>query len=735
MLGFVILGLLGFAALVFVYMRTEIPQPNADAAKQVSIVYYNDGKTELDRFSSVNREDVELAKVPLHVQRAFLAAEDRKFYTNNGVSATGIVRAFWTNLRGGQQQGGSTITQQYVKNYFLTQDRTVSRKLKEVMISIKIDRKYTKDEILKNYLNNIFFGRNSYGIQSASTVYFDKDVSKLTPAEGAFLASVINAPGIYDPANGERAKAAVRGRMDYVLNGMVDMGWMTQQAKDQIRFPAVQPRKAPTYGSGPTGYITASVRNELKSTLKLSDEDIDRGGLRITTTIDKNAQDAAVRAVEDNVPAVSSIPLRAGLVSQKPDGSVVAMYGGKDYRKNNYNSATQAAPQGGSSYKAFGLVGALENGYSLNSRFDGNSPVKLPGLDKPLQNNLGVSYGSVDLSFMMKKSVNTAFLRLNMEMGPAKTRAAAIKAGIPQTSPGLADDTTNILGTASTRVIDMARAYSTISSEGKRATPYFISKVASVTGDYSYAAEPKTEQTIDKDVAADVVNAMAGVNEAGGTGYPSLQGAGFTRPSGGKTGTTDEFKAAWYSGFTPNQLTTSVGMYAGDGTDSLREAAGAEFYGGAVPATIWAEYMNAALKGQPVAKLPEPGNVKGKQPATEYVPPPATTRRPTATSSRPAPPATTTTTTTTTSSPTLSPTSSPTSTPSSSPPSTTTSSSTSTTTAPTTTSAPPSTTQPSVPTSTTRPPATTTVPQPTAPAAQPTAPAAPAAAPASVPAP
>ncbi|MBC9957843.1 transglycosylase domain-containing protein [Yimella sp. cx-51] len=703
MLGFFVLGLIGFIALVVIYLRTEIPKPNADADKQVSIIYYSDGKTELDRFSSVNREDVQINRVPKDVQHAFLAAEDRNFYDNRGVSVSGIVRALWTNLTGGQQQGGSTITQQYVKNYFLTQDKTVSRKLNEVMISIKLDQKYTKDEILQRYLNNIYFGRNSYGIQAASKTYFNKDVSQLNASEGAFLASVINAPSLFDPAGGKAAAERMNNRMIYVLDGMVTEGWMSPQVRAQQKMPVVQPVKAPTYGSGPTGYLTQTVRNELKNKLKLSDTDIARGGLRITTTIDVKKQRAAEKAVQKAIPAdVPSLKdLHAGLVAQKPDGSIVALYGGSDYRKSQWNAATYAAPQAGSTFKVFGTVAALENGYSLNSRFSGASPFRLPGT-KPLRNDGGEQFGYINMSTMMQHSVNTSFLRLNQQMGPVKTREAAIKAGIPAGSAGMNDNVTNILGEASVHVSDVANAFSTVSSEGKKADQHIIAKVSSVAGSFSYTAKTGTTQVIDKKVSADVVNSMATVTQPGGTAYRALSRADFTRPSAGKTGTTDGYKAAWYAGFTPNQLTTAVGMYAGDGTKSLA-AEGASFYGGEVPATIWADFMNAALEGEPVAKIPEPGRVKGG--SVGQVPPPVrqtTQNTPRATS--------TTTSSSTTSSTTSSSTTS--STTSSTSSSSTSSSSSSTTTAP-----PSSTTTPPAPSTTTAPPPPAST-QPPAPSTQ-----------------
>ena len=257
---------LGAVAVAIAYATIQPPQPNELANAQASIVYYDDGKTELARLSEAegNRESVPLSKVPDHVQKAVLAAEDRDFYTNPGFSPTGIARSVWQALRGSDVQGGgSTITQQYVKNYFLTSDRSLTRKFKEIIISVKIDQQQGKDQILENYLNTIYYGRGAYGIQTASKAYFDKDVSQLTVAEGATLAAIVNAPSLYDPALGDKQKTNLTSRVAYVLDGMVAAGWLSQAERDQIKGPAdtVPPSKN-TAIAGPNGYIVDAVRKD-----------------------------------------------------------------------------------------------------------------------------------------------------------------------------------------------------------------------------------------------------------------------------------------------------------------------------------------------------------------------------------------------------------------------------------------------------------------------------------------
>ncbi len=660
MLGFVALGLIGIVALVIIYLRTPIPQPQANASKQVSIVYYSDGKTELGRFSTVNREDVKLDQVPKQVRYEFLAAEDRNFYKNSGVSVTGTLRAAWSTLSGGQEQGGSTITQQYVKNYFLTQDRSVKRKVKEIMIALKVDRKMSKDDILQAYLNNIYFGRGAYGIQAASQAYFGVDVNKIDASQGAFLASVINAPGLYDPQFGAANEARANARMQYVRDGMVKEGWMTQAEAAKMAMPTFKKYNPNAQQvSGPNGYIVSAVRSELENKLKLKPEDIDRGGLRITTTIDKNSQKAAVAAVDNNVPSQTARldALHTGLVAEKPDGAVVAMYGGTDASKE-ISAANDAQLQGGSSFKAFGLAAALQDGMTMQTQFSGASPLKLKGYSKPIVNDNGEQFGMLTLERAFAVSSNTAFVRLNEALGTGKTLAAAQQLGIPSNLKGMnAPVATDILGSVAVRVIDMANAYNTISAEGKKADPYFIKKVTSVAGDYSYDSHANTTQAISQDIAANLVNGMTGpLKDADGTAH-STAGL-FNRPAAGKTGTSSGYKSAWFTGFTPNQLTVSVGMYAGTGknagTVGLDKAThNSSFYGGDVPATIWRDFMEAALKGQPVAKLPQTKDVKS---TTSYSPPPVTsTTQPPVTSSTTTPPTPSSTSSSSTSSSTLPP--------------------------------------------------------------------------------
>ena len=622
LLGSVIgLFVLGAAAFGTAYATIDIPQPNDLANAQASIIYYADGKTEMDRVSEVNRESVPLTKIPLHVQQALLAAEDRSFYQNNGVSPSGIARSVVVALKGGPTQGGSTITQQYVKNYFLTQDRTFTRKAKEFIISIKIDRQESKSTILTNYLNTIYYGRGAYGIQTAAKAYFGKDAARLTVAEGALLASVIRGPVFYDPALGATQKASAIARVNYVLDGMVTQGWLGTAARAKITFPKTVPKPKSSRG-GPVGYLTEEVRKELTGKLRLTPDDIDRGGLRIVTTISKKAQDSAVKAVADNLPSEQDAPgLRAGLTAIRPgDGAIVAMYGGKDYSLIQSNSSTDDTMQGGSTFKVFGLLAGLQKDISTRKRYDGFSPQFFPEFVSEedsrgrVRNFDGEQFGSVTLRTALAHSVNTVFAQLNIDLAEdGKTasgvKEAAILAGLPKSCPGskrartcttgLGTDMANIFGTASPHVIDMANAFATIAAQGRRSTPYLITRVTSADGNIDYKVKPKLSQAFDASVTADVTEAMTRVVTEG-TGQGALE---LGRPAAGKTGTSTDNKAVWFDGFTP-QLSAAVGIFQGDGTKTIKVKNGPEVTGGGYPVDIWTAFMKGALDGEKVIDFP-----------------------------------------------------------------------------------------------------------------------------------
>lgn len=623
------LFVLGVAGLGVAYAMTDVPNPNALAVAQTNIIYYADGKNEVGRVSEQNRENVSLKQIPAHVQHAMLAAEDRNFYENNGISPTGIARAVWVAVKGGEAtQGGSTITQQYVKNYFLTQDRTLTRKAREILISVKIDGQQSKDQILENYFNTIYYGRGAYGIQTASKAYFNKDVSKLTPAEGAFLASAIRGPSFYDPRLGETQQKNAQTRSGYILDAMVSEGWLTPQQRAAATFPTDKdfiPYKPPS-AKGTGGYLIELVKKELAGKVKIDDAAFARGGLRIVTTVDKKKQEAAINAVNDRIPKEST-DLHVGIASIKPgDGAVETLYGGADYSKNQYNTATDATMQAGSTFKIFALIAALQSGdLSIRNSFDGSSPQYFDEFENPagktdfnrrggVRNFNNNSFGRITVPTATANSVNTVYARLNIIAGPKNTAAAATQAGI---TTKLSTNYANVLGTDSVRVIDMANAYATLAAKGIKATPYYVKSVKASDGSFDYAAKPQTSRAFPADLVSDVVYSMQQVIERGSGDYA---GERLDRQAAGKTGTSSDNYSAWFDGFTP-QLATAVGMYKGDGTATKPDGTPNEenqmddipgwgaITGGTIPVRIWTDFMRTATDGMEKLKFPEPSYI------------------------------------------------------------------------------------------------------------------------------
>jgi membrane peptidoglycan carboxypeptidase len=411
----------GFAA---AYALVKVPDPNKLADAQTSTVYYSDGTTVIGTFAARNRENVSLDQVPDSVQKAVLAAEDRSFYDNRGVSPTGIARAVWTNVSDGTSQGGSTLTQQYVKNYYLSAEQSYKRKFEEFFISLKIDQQQTKDETLENYLNTVYFGRGAWGIQAASQAYFGVDAAQLNVSQGALLAALLKGPGNYDPRKGERQAAAAEARVEYVLDGMVTEGWLSAADRATAGLPDTIEQQPNTQWSGTNGYLLKTVENELSGTVGLSEEDIERGGLKIVTTFDVNSQKAAEAAVADQLPAKRPEGFHVALSAIDPrTGGVTAMYGGADYLTTQYNDVTQAVAQPGSTFKPFALVAGLEQGISLRTTFSGASPRTIDGWDAK---NFGrEQFGTIDLVTATEHSVNTVYGQLNEEVTPTATSRRA----------------------------------------------------------------------------------------------------------------------------------------------------------------------------------------------------------------------------------------------------------------------------------------------------------------------
>lgn len=581
-----------FALAVYIF---PVPQPNDVAVAETTKVMYADGKEEIGRLGDVRRTSVPLESVPEDVQHAVLAAEDRSFYDHGGFSAEGIGRALWNNVTGGSTQGGSTITQQYVKNAYLTQEQSFVRKAKELVLSVKLETIESKDEILSNYLNTIYFGRGAYGIEAAAEVYFGKSVQDLSLSEGAALAAIIQSPGNYEP---ELFKDRLVDRWYYVLDGMVEKDWITKAEKRRAKFPKFTKQSNANQLAGQTGFILEAVRREMAE-VGWSEAEIEGGGLTITTTIDKKAQDAAVAAVSSAGPQYGTEGVRIGLTAVRPGtGQIMAIYGGEDYLEDQLDNALQARAQGGSTFKAFTLAAALEGGVGLDSIWNGSSPATIQGYT--LQNAGNASYGSVSLLTATAKSINTAYVELESEVGVEESMDAAERLGLPEDTPGLEDNLTFVLGSASPRAIDMASAFSTFASRGIRADPTILKKVERNTGEVAYRVDADRGKRAFDEETMDTVNyALQSVVNSGTGTRASWSG----RPVAGKTGTTDESKSAWFVGYTP-QMSAAVMMMKADkkGRPVSLDGVGGlgSVSGGSFPAAIWATFTEAALDGEPV---------------------------------------------------------------------------------------------------------------------------------------
>ncbi len=597
--GLALLGAtaLGLVAAGAVYAATDVPLPKADAAAQVSVLQWSDG-SELARIGAQNRIDVPLSQVSVEAQHAVLAAEDREFYSQPGISPKGILRAAVANVRGGGiEQGASTITQQYVKNAFLTRDRTLRRKLQEIVIATKLDRSYSKDEVLEFYLNTVYFGRGAYGIQVASQTYFGKPAKSLTAAEGAVLASLLRSPTGYDPA---KHPEQAQSRFSYVVKGMASQGWLDGDPA-AVAYPKAKPPVSRGKDlAGPKGYLVQQVQDELESN-GISDSLLSSGGLRIRTTYDKKAQAAAVQAVHEVSGDKAPDGVRRALVAVEPlTGKVRAVYAGDDYVTRPFDDAVQGVAQAGSSFKPYVLAAALEGGQSLKQTMDGSSPQTFG--DYEVKNYGNEQFGLIDLVDSTVHSVNTVYVPLGERTGLQQVAATAAALGVTADMTKDSQFPSFSLGVTAVHPIDQAVAYATLAGRGEHAAAHVVDEVRSADGRTLFRARTGTERVLRTSTADDTTFALQQVVERGTGRGARLAG----RPAAGKTGTTSGNTAAWFVGYTP-QLATAVTLFSDDPDVPLRDLAGVdEVTGGSLPAKTWNRFMSAALKGLPVEQFAPP---------------------------------------------------------------------------------------------------------------------------------
>ncbi|UED86088.1 transglycosylase domain-containing protein [Streptomyces profundus] len=614
-------------ALITGYLLVEIPEPKSAAAAQSNVYLYADG-SQLARVGEIDRENVPLSEVPEHVRNAVLAAEDRDFYHDPPVDISAMVRAGWNMLRGGGRQSGSTITQQYVKNYYLDQRQTVTRKVKELFIAVKLDREVSKDEILEGYLNTSYFGRNAYGIQAAAHAYYGKPAKELTEAEGAYLAALLNSPNAYDVRSNPQNHGRAVARWEYVLDGMVSEGWLDERDRSGLEFPEPNEENVSAGLGGERGYLVEAVRAYLAEHDIVDDDQLGTGGYRITTTIQPERQRALTQAVDEQLESALSEDrerdawVRAGATSVDTEtGHVVAMYGGRDYVDQYVNNATRRDYQAASTFKPFVYAAALENDSRTHkgeligpsTEYDGKSGREVVGRDgrgtgwSP-ENEQNRSYGTVKVSEGMDKSINAVFAQMGVDVGAELVAETAVALGLPESTPGLTEADASIsLGTATPSTLDLAGAYATLARHGEHRPVVLVSEITR-DGEPLELPGSETRQVISRE-AADGTTAMLEAVVRGGTGTAAASAG---RPAAGKTGTAENDRAAWFAGFTP-ELATVVAIFGQDPeTGAQRElygAAGLErISGGGFPARIWGQYTKAALEGEPATafELREP---------------------------------------------------------------------------------------------------------------------------------
>ncbi|MFF9761170.1 MULTISPECIES: transglycosylase domain-containing protein [Streptomyces] len=620
------------------YAMVSVPsEENAMALSENNVYYWADGTQMVATGSGQNRQNVTIDRIPAAMQWAVISAENKSFYDDSGIDPMGIARALGNMATGGNTQGGSTITQQFVKNTYLSQEQTVSRKFKEMFISIKVGTKLSKKQILQGYLNTSYYGRGAYGIQAAAQTYYGKDAVDLTPSECAFLAALLKGPTYYDPAGNQNLDSAAtpeknrersEERWSWILEQMHADEHLSDAdyQKATKKYPEPQGRKAVKGMTGQVSYLVDTAKRYVLKNSDITEAQFDQGGYQIYTTFEKDKVEALAKAVQkvekeklDPKKREEDRHVQFGAASVKPnDGAIVALYGGAGFENGHFNNnADTSGVPVGSTWKPFVLAAAMQHGtYKTNgvgvspqSKYNGNDHLQIRENDGSLvlkkdntpffqENETDYKWGYITLHKAMEQSVNTPFVQLGMDVGMKNVAEVAEKAGILKESFSGQLNASFALGTSTPSAIRMADAYATFAASGKQADPYSVTAVKHKGTELPGFEKPRVKLAMPENVAHNVTEVLENVI-ANGTGYKA-QGLG--RAAAGKTGTTDENKSAWWVGYT-QQLATSVAMFREDPKDhkllSMNGTAGEEsIHGGDVPTQIWTEYMKVALKGE-----------------------------------------------------------------------------------------------------------------------------------------
>ncbi|MFH8771004.1 transglycosylase domain-containing protein [Streptomyces sp. NPDC017958] len=626
------------------FAMVQIPSENIAAQSQNNVYYWADNTQMVATGTGVNRQNVTIDKIPEAMQYAVISAENKSFYKDSGVDPMGIVRALANMARGGQTQGGSTITQQFVKNTYLSQDQTVTRKFREMFISIKVGAKLSKPQILQGYLNTSYYGRGAYGIQAAAHTYYNVDAVKLTPSQCAVLAALLKGPTYYDPAgNPDLDKSATqtdntkrsKERWAWILGEMHKDKHLTdeQYQKALAKYPMPQGRKATKGMTGQISYLADTAKKYVLAHSKITEQEFDRGGFQIYTTFKKdkvNALSAAVKKIQKERldPKHRSLDkyVQFGAASVKPnDGAIVALYGGDGYENGHFtNNADTSGVPVGSTWKPFVLAAAMEYGtykspgtpVSPLSKYNGNDHLKVMKPDGSFylnkdnstffQNNEGPrKWGYITLRKAMEQSINTPFVQLGVDVGMTHVRDVAKSAGILDQSMSKDLNPSFAIGTSTPSAIRMADAYATFAASGKQVDPYSVTALKKDGQEQPGFQKPKVKPAMDANIANNVTDVLENVIQNGTAQNAKALG----RTAAGKTGTTDSNKSAWFVGYT-QQLSTSVAMFRENPKDhellSMNGTAGKDsIHGGDIPTLVWTEYMKAALKNANDSGFPD----------------------------------------------------------------------------------------------------------------------------------
>lgn len=589
---------------------TDLPDyESADAynTAQPTVVYASDGQTVLAEFQLENRDPVEISEISDYVLKGTVATEDERFYSHGAIDPWGIGRALVNNLMGGDLEGASTITQQFVRNTILSSemdDISIKRKVREAYISIKLEEQYSKDNILLMYLNTINYGSGAYGIEAASERYFSKHASELTIAEAATLVGIPQSPTYNNPIN---YPENCTKRRNVVLDRMLSNGVITQEEHDaaQAEPLVLNPTEPSTTGIEAYPYFTSYVRDQLTNAngkYAYSKDELFKGGLKVYTTLDVSMQEAAEAAARKKEQAAGD-NYEVAMVAIDPDnGYIKALVGGKDYDASQVNMATGTGGSGrqaGSSFKTFTLVAAIEQGIDPSTMIDASATAKLPGWEVANINH--TNYGTKSISDAFAVSSNTAFARLILSIGPDKVVDVAKRMGI--TSPLTATGSLT-LGSESVTPLEMANAYATIANGGTHYDPECVERIVDRNGSIVVDnSAPKGTRAISAEVAHAATEVMKGVITKG-TGQAAALSNG--QVSAGKTGTSENYMDSWFCGITP-QL--SVAIWFGDRSDYSHAQ---RVPSGMSAASTFPDFMNVVLKGKPTEDFPKAGDPQYK---------------------------------------------------------------------------------------------------------------------------